>query len=571
MRIAIVAIIVVAIIVIGAAAYVLTRPAPKYQIELWYNNSGHYGDTEDELATVLKNSIETCGKVQVTLKSEIWADYRQSRNQGKLPFFLLGWYPDYSDTDDYLAPFLQSSGSPSFGSFYSNSTVDQWVLQEQTSTSAAVRTDAFNKLQDKLATDVPYIPLFSGYSEAAYVSGMTGVVLHPIMFKWFIVDKPNSREFNASTTDDITSLDPALAYDYFSIELVNQIFDTLITYEPVTSNLMPSLATQVPTIANGGVSADGKNYTYVLRPGLVFSDGTALNATVVKRSLDRTIRLNDPGGAAFLLWDSGKLGRDATNGNNTPVGAIEVHPDDLTITFHLSAPVAFFNDLIAFSVSSVVPWNYDQTKAQTDAVGSVIGSGPYKLTGYTPAQQFVLQRNVLYNTPTLYQSFGYPVIPVEDKVTINLRSTSTALAQDLQATPKLADVVYRALTPEDLATLQAQKTALGIAVTIDTSPFIRYLVFNVQKNNPVAITDVRVRQAIAYSVDRAVIDRDVFANNVEPLYSLVPPGFSFSAPYYKPVFQTSYGDAKCASANAIWTQLGFAADFGARHLVARDW
>ena len=327
MRIAVVAIIVVAIIVIGAAAYVLTRPAPKYQIELWYNNSGHYGDTEDELATVLKNSIETCGKVQVTLKSEIWADYRQSRNQGKLPFFLLGWYPDYSDTDDYLAPFLQSSGSPSFGSFYSNSTVDQWVLQEQTSTSAAVRTDAFNKLQDKLATDVPYIPLFSGYSEAAYVSGMTGVVLHPIMFKWFIVDKPNSREFNASTTDDITSLDPALAYDYFSIELVNQIFDTLITYEPVTSNLMPSLATQVPTIANGGVSADGKNYTYVLRPGLVFSDGTALNATVVKRSLDRTIRLNDPGGAAFLLWDSGKLGRDATNGNNTPVGAIEVHPD----------------------------------------------------------------------------------------------------------------------------------------------------------------------------------------------------------------------------------------------------
>ena len=394
------------------------------------------------------------------------------------------------------------------------------------------------------------------------------VTLHPIMFKLFIISKPNSAEFNMSTTDSITSLDPALAYDYFSIELVNQIFDTLVTYEPVTSKLMPSLATSVPTVGNG-ISADGKNYTYVLKPGLKFSDGSALNATVVKRSMDRTIRINDAGGAAFLLWDTGALGRDQNNGNNTPVGAIEVAPDDLTITFHLQRPIAFFNEIIAFSVSSIVPWNYDQSKAQTDAVGSVVGSGPYRLTGYVPNQQFVLQKNSLYNTPTLYQSFGIPAIPVAAKVTINRRDSSTALAQDLKVTPKLADIVYRTLTPEDLATLQTQKATLGLTVDIATSPFIRYLVFNVKPNNPVAITDVRVRQAIAYSVDRAVIDRDVFASNVEPLYSLVPPGFSFSSSYSQPVFQTQYGDARCASANAIWNQLGFAASFASRELMAR--
>ena len=55
---AVVAVIVVAIIVIGAAAVILTAPPKKYQIELWYNSSGHYGDTENNLATVLKNSIE---------------------------------------------------------------------------------------------------------------------------------------------------------------------------------------------------------------------------------------------------------------------------------------------------------------------------------------------------------------------------------------------------------------------------------------------------------------------------------------------------------------------------------
>ena len=561
---------VIVLVIIASVAYALLVVfKPKYQIELWFNSDGHYGDTEDELATVLKNSIESCGKVQVTLRSEIWADYRQSRNRGELPFFLLGWYPDYGDTDDYISPFMGSSGSPSFGSFYSNATVDQWIDDEQTSTDPAVRTDRFNRLQDKLADDVPYLPLFSGYSETAYVTGVSNVKLHPISFKWFIVDKPNSAVLNASTTDDITSLDPALAYDYFSIELVNQIFDTLLVYEPVQTRLMPGLAMEVPTIANGLVSLDGRNYTYNLPPGRQFSDGSELNATVVKRSIDRAIRLNDPGGAAFLLYDTGKLGRDPNNGNNTPVGAITVAPNDRSITFHLSAPVAFFNDLIGFSVAAPVPWDYNQNAAQTDAVGSVRGSGPYRLTAYTPNQQFVLSRNALYDTPALYASFGIPSIPVEDTVTINLRQSSTALKNDLSVTPKLADVVYRTISPEDIADLVAQQTALGITVDIAQSPFIRYLVFNLQANNAVAIRDLRVRQAIAYSVDRQAIDRDVFDGNVEPLYSLVPPGFSFSAPHYVPVFQTAYGDHNCASANAILSQLGFTLTWS-RELIARD-
>src|SRR2546422_3470443 len=560
------AIVIIALVIVGGiAAYVVLTPPKKYSIELWYNSDGHYGSTEAALATTLKNSIESCGKVSVTLKSDIWTSYRTLRNQGELPFFLLGWYPDYFDTDDYISKFMATSGSPSFGSFYSNATVDEWIADEQTTTSTAIRTDRFTKLQNKLADDVPYIPLFSGYSESAYLSPITNVKLHPISFKWFIIDKPGSTELNGSTIDKITSLDPALAYDYMSIELVNQIFDTLLVYEPTNAVLMPGLATAVPTMANGLISADGKNYTYNLRPGITFSDGTPLNATVVKRSIDRTIRLNDAGGAAFLLWDNGKLGRSAANGNNTPVGAITVAPSDLSLTFHLSAPVPFFNDLMGFSVSAPVPWRYDQAAAQPDTVGSVIGSGPYVLTGHTPNQQFVLTKNSLYYAPTLYQSFGIPTIPVENKVTINIRASSTALKNDLSVTPKLADVVYRSLSPQDLKDLKAQATSLGIKVDIAASPFIRYLVFNAN-----TIKDIRVRQALAYSVDRQAIDRDVFDGNVQPLYSLIPPGFPFSAPYSQPVFQTKYGDHNCPSANAVWAGLGFAAGFSFRELVARD-
>src|SRR6266542_1458709 len=92
------AVVLVIVIVAGAAFVVLTAPPKKYQLELWYNNDGHYGDTEASLATVLKASIEACGKVQVTLKSDTWAVFKQRRAAGTMPMFLLGWYPDYFDT-----------------------------------------------------------------------------------------------------------------------------------------------------------------------------------------------------------------------------------------------------------------------------------------------------------------------------------------------------------------------------------------------------------------------------------------------------------------------------------------
>lgn len=366
--------VILAVLIISAAVLLLTAPKPKanYQLELWYNNDGHYGDTEDELATVLQSSIEACGRIDVTLRSDPWAVYRQNWVNGQMPAFLLGWYPDYFDSDDYISPFLTTSGAASLGSFYSNTTMNQWITEEQTTTNSATRQQRFTSIQNQLAVDAPYIPLFSGNAHVAYEDSVQDVVLHPVSFKWFIMDKPGTTELNASTTDRIISLDPASAYDYFSIEIINQVFDTLLVYEPNTATVLPGLTTGLPT-----VSTDGMNWTFSLRPGLQFSDGTELNATVVARSIDRAIRLDIGGSAAFLLYDVGALGRDATNGNNTPLGTMEVSPNDRDITFHLSRPVSFFGDLMAFSVAAPVPWSYSQTGQQPSTVGNVIGSGPY--------------------------------------------------------------------------------------------------------------------------------------------------------------------------------------------------
>jgi len=561
-----VAVVVVVIIVVAAAAIILTAPPKKLTIELWYNNDGHYGDTEPLLAQTLQQSIQACGKIDVVLKSDTWAVYKQNWAAGRMPLFLLGWYPDYFDSDDYISPFMSVSGARSLGSFYNNSQVDQWVTEEQTTTDPTIRAARFASIQQKLAEDVPYVPLYSGTAEVAYVTGVTNVELHPVVFKWFIIGKPGATELNASTSDKIISLDPASAYDYFSIEVINQVFDTLLVYDWKTTSLRPGLATEVPTVANGGISADGKTYTYHLRQGVTFHDGSEFNASVVKRSIDRAIRLDLPGSAAFLLYDVGALGRDPTNGNNTPVGTIET-PDPYTVVFHLARPVSFFNELMAFSVSAPVPWTYSQTGEQPSTVPNVVGTGPYRLTQHVEKQLVVLEKYANYYNPTLYAP-DIPTIPVMNKVVINIRDTSGALKNDI--TTKTVDVVYRTLTPTDLADLKANAASLGITVEIGSSPQIRYLVFNVNDNPAIAqvgITDKRIRQAIAYSVDRQQIDQVVFNGNVEPLYSMIPP----SMPYSQPVFQSAYGDHQCDKANDLLSQLGYATGFGPQLMaVARE-
>jgi len=535
--------IIVAVVIVGAAAaIILTAPPKRLTIDLWYNSDGHYGDTEPAVAQVIKSSLEATGKLTVNLKSEPWATYTDDFGNGRLPFFLLGWYPDYFDSDDYVSPFLSTSGGQSLGSNYSSAQMDTWLAQEAATASETTRTSLFGSIQDQLATDVPYIPLWQGNAHVVYKNAVSGVYLHPVTFKWFVVNKTSSTSLTVGTTDRVVSFDPAKEYDYFSGEIVNQVFDTLLVYDTQTTTLMPGLATRVPTIANGDISADGLNYTFHLRTGVTFHDGSAFNATVMKWSIERAIDLDLSGSPAFLLYDVGNLSKNPSSRITTP--------DDNTIVFHLQHPVGFFNSLMAFTISAPVSMlHYNNTGQQSDAVGSVVGTGPYELTGYTPNNQIILTKFANYYDPGMYASKGIPTIPVLDTVTITLYSSATNLKNDIST--GAIDVAYRTLNPTDLTSLQSQASTLGIKVDIGSSPQIRYLVINV-KTPP--FNDVRLRQAIAYAVNRTAIASTVFSSLVTPIYSMVPP----SMPYTKPVFQTTYGSTpNLSQANSLLGQMGY--------------
>ena len=563
----IIAVIVIAILAVGSvsAAFVYLLKPAQFTIPLWYNSDGHYGDTEPTVAQVIASAIEKTGKVNVQLKSEPWAQYTTDFGNGNLPFFLLGWYPDYFDADDYASPFLGTAGAASLGSEYSNTTMDNLLAWEAGNSSSTVRSQLFTQIQTQLANDVPYIPLWEGKASIVYKNGISGVFLHPVAFRYFFMSNTNNpNTLNVGTTDRIKSLDPAYAYDYFSIEIINQIFDTLLVYSPTDTTLLPGIATTVPTVANGLVSPDLKTWTYPLKSGVTFSDGTVLDSTVVKQSIIRAITLNLPGSASFLLSQVGAIGNTTSTAN--PAFTINIDANPTNVTFHLHQPVGFFNELMAFSVSAPVPTSganaYNMTGAQPTQLNKVIGSGPYKLTAYTQDQSLTLTKNPTYFDPAIYSTSGFASVPIIGTVNIKSESTATQLKNDIVA--GAIDMAYRTLNPQDITSLQIQAPSLGLKVDFGSSPQIRYLVFNV-KTAP--FNNVLLRKAIAYAVDRSLIINNVFNGQVDPLWSMIPTVMNYSIP----VFQLIYGSVPNLTASGnLLSQFGLsifqAIDISKNHL-----
>ena len=153
----------------------------KLHIELWYTPT-HYGDTEAQLAAILKEQWERTGMITVDVKSSEWSQYVDQLRSGQMMVSLLGWYPDYLDPDDYLTPFLASSANGWTGTGYSNPTVDQLLKQAQTLTDQNERAQIYEQVQQILAEDVPYIPLIQGKLYVVTSDNVESLKISPLMF-----------------------------------------------------------------------------------------------------------------------------------------------------------------------------------------------------------------------------------------------------------------------------------------------------------------------------------------------------------------------------------------------------
>ncbi len=133
----------------------------------------HYGPNAVDEAQEFKRELEASGLFKVDLKSTEWEQYQTIYKQGAYDLWMLGWYPDYPDADDYLSPFLVDGGF--FQNGYKNPQANALTAQELGLTSQSQRNADFSKLQAIAARDVPFIPSWVGNNTAVYANGMQGV------------------------------------------------------------------------------------------------------------------------------------------------------------------------------------------------------------------------------------------------------------------------------------------------------------------------------------------------------------------------------------------------------------
>jgi peptide/nickel transport system substrate-binding protein len=317
------------------------------------------------------------------------------------------------------------------------------------------------------------------------------------------------------TTQKVESLDPADVYTIFGGILLFNMGDRLYTYEPGTTDLVPQLATEMPT-----VSEDGLTYMIPLREGVVLHDGTPFNAEVMKFSIDRFIQ--NGGGPAFLLGDV--------------VESVEAS-GEYELTIQLESPFAAFPALLSFwGVTPVPPDAYTigEGNFQPDMF---IGSGPYKLNSLGP--DFIkLDVNQDY----------WGESPANEGVDIQIFANPANLYNTFQTGG--LDIAYQTLDPEQIAALERDAPEGGWRVIEAGTTVINYMSLN-HKVEPTS--DLNVRKAIAAMIDRNLINERAFQGQAEPLYSMIPTSFDV----YQPVFKDTFGDGNFEQAREFLTAAGY--------------
>jgi len=135
--------------------------------------TAHYGPSSADEYALVKEQLESSGLFKVNLQTTEWTQYSKDRTTDVYPEYQLGWFPDYSDADNYLTPFFVSSTS-FLHNHYSNPTVDSLITKEATTTDPTQRAQVIGQVQDAVAKDLSTIPLLQGAQVAVVGKGVQG-------------------------------------------------------------------------------------------------------------------------------------------------------------------------------------------------------------------------------------------------------------------------------------------------------------------------------------------------------------------------------------------------------------
>lgn len=272
-----------------------------------------------------------------------------------------------------------------------------------------------------------------------------------------------------------TNLDPRVGTDAQSERIDMLLFDALVRRDE-HFNLQPSLAERwdIP---------DPRTYIFHLHRGVRFHDGRPLTSRDVKWTFDSML--------------SGQI-RTAKTSIYRPVDRIDA-PDEYTVIFHLKEPFATLLWNVSGGAIGIVPYG-----SGPDFNRNPVGSGPFRLVSVNQDKEVVIARNDDY----------WGEKPRIERVRMAIVPDTTTRALELRKGS--ADIAINALTADTVLALQRDRN-----VRIERAPgtILTYLALNLR--DPI-LKDVRVRQALAYAIDRRPIIHYLWRDQARPAASILP-------------------------------------------------
>jgi len=267
--------------------------------------------------------------------------------------------------------------------------------------------------------------------------------------------EPDSSTLVMIIENNPTNLDPRIGLDAYSERIDDLIFDDLLTRDQ-------HLSVQ-PGLAQSWEIPDPRTYIFHLHPGVKFHDGRLLTSRDVKWTFDSLLqgKIRSTKSAAYRLVQE--------------IAA----PDDFTVVFHLKEPFATLLWNLSDGAIGIVPYGSGAEISQHP-----IGSGPFRFVSAEQDKEVVIERNDAYwGEKARIPRVRFIVVPDATTRALELRKGSA----DMAINAMTADMVLTLERDPNLEVLRAPGTVLS------------YIAFNLR--DPI-LKDVRVRQAIAYAIDR---------------------------------------------------------------------
>jgi oligopeptide transport system substrate-binding protein len=514
-------------------------------IKFSFNNAG----LNPTIAQFLQGQMKDNLGIEIVLDPMESKALTQLVNAEQHQWAWFGWGADYPDPDNWL-PDIFGTGGGNNHTLYSNPAFDALATKAKQELDNTKRLQMWADAQKMVMADAPVVTMF--YQERFWVmkpsvqglttTGMDGQIPGDQFYtKVAITPSTAPQVFTTNLSGEPATIDPNKASWADQRSALGQCFEGVLGFDK-DLNLIAVTATEIPTVANGGISSDGLTYTFKLRPEVTWSDGQKVLAKDYVYGIKRMLSPEVASEYAGFYYDivgaqayNGSADKDAATQKTLKDAVAVTAINDYTLKIKLAQPRPTFPQIMA--LWPAYPTREDVITKYGDKwteAGNYIGNGPFILTEWAHQDHMTFKPNPNYwgTKPKLTQ-LTYKMIADANAALAAYKNNELQLVQIPAGTEKatLADpVMSKEILRYNLL------TTFAFQFNVTKAPF----------------DNLKVRQAISCAVDRAAFVDKVRSGVGKVALSWIPPGM----PGYDPNLGKEY-EFNPTKAKQLLTEAGY--------------